>query len=339
MPASRSAVAGPTEADERYRALALEQLWRLRDSEILHAGHSSPAYIAARIANELGYPQPPRPRSKHVLDMEASRPISTRTPRRASWCDPDRQIVTGQHRAELLQWLPEVVGLRTTAKQMAVLDGITARTSLTYVRELLASEGFEQVADVYGNAGPAPQPRALYDYVPVHEQARIDAATVPPAPTGTTVANRVALVLCARTDGFLATVHASAFDSAVRVQNVSVFYNVMILDQDAFWAGVTGTHHLATDDDGALTTIQAGAISTMPVYPGGGSLRVGLAALRAFARPVAPWYDHPAVHYFAEGSGVTDRAEEILVGLPAWVHDLLGPRLISWDPGGSARAA
>ncbi|MDT4991359.1 MAG: hypothetical protein QOH97_1251 [Actinoplanes sp.] len=58
----------------------------------------------------------------------------------------------------------------------------------------------------------------------------------------------------------------------------------------------------------------------------GGSLRVGLAALRAAARPIAPWYDQPFIS-FGENVELLDRVGEILTGLPGWVRDLLGPQL------------
>jgi hypothetical protein len=325
MTGSLRSVAGPPQADEQYRARALAQLWRLRDDELVRAGHSTPAYIAARVANEFAYPRPPRPRSKADLDQYTRRgPMAD--PKVAAWCDEDRQIVTGEHRAALMQWLPEVVSQFTTKKQMYVLDGYTERTSLSYVRELLASEGFQQVRDVYGNAGSAPAPRALYDYSPLYHQARVDAAVERRAMTSLTVTNRVALVLCSPTDGFLATVHATEIGGrGLEVVTVDVFYNVMVLDRELYWCGVQGGG-LALDENRNLITIDVGGIGNVPVYRSGGSLRVGLAALRAFARPVAPWYAKPYIS-LGEDTELLDRVDEILTGLPTWVHDLLGPQL------------
>jgi hypothetical protein len=64
----------------------------------------------------------------------------------------------------------------------------------------------------------------------------------------------------------------------------------------------------------------------MPGLRNGGSLRVGLTVLRAFARPIAPWYERPLV-CFGENPALMERRDEILARLPAWVHELLGPQL------------
>ncbi|MEU1813267.1 hypothetical protein [Micromonospora aurantiaca (nom. illeg.)] len=340
MSGSHRPVVGSAEADEHYRTRALEQLWKLRDAELMRAGHSTPEYIAARVTNDLGYPKPPPPPLKHLLDDESAVLGDAAVPPLASWCEPDRQIVTGVHREHLLQWLPQVVGWMTTPRQLEVLDGFTARTSLAYVRELLASEGFDEVRDVFGNAGPAPAPRELYDYHPVQDQARRDAATEPQDWTSTRVTGRVALVLCSRVDGFLATVHAVEIGNAgLSVQTVAVYYNVMVLDRELSWAGVAGSRYLAWDAHGARTTIHVGNIGNMPVYRSGGSLRVGLAALRAFGRPVAPWYESPLIGFGEDKSDVLGRVDEILAGLPVWVHELLGPQLTARSRSGDGSAA
>ncbi|WP_433531328.1 hypothetical protein ACQPYA_04245 [Micromonospora sp. CA-263727] len=325
------------EADERSRARALDQLWRLRDEELIRAGHSTPEYIAVRVVTDPGYPKPPPPMLKHALDEEVSFMSRTVPVPVASWCDADRQIVTGLHREQLLQWLPQVVGSYATRRQMDVLDGITARTSLAFVRELLASEGFEQVCDVYGNAGPAPEPRALYDYRPMW--ALYDAVIEQQDATGEGVPDRVALVLCSRVDGFLATVYAVDVGGGLKVQDVRVFHTVMVLDQELCWASMGGSHSFACDEHGTRTTIQVGSIGAQPAIASGGSLRVRLAALRAFTRPVKPWYARPYITFGNSGIDLLSRVDEILTGLPDWVHDLLGPQLTTPSPPHGSKAA
>ena len=145
--------------------------------------------------------------------------------------------------------------------------------------------------------------------------------------------------MCSRADGFLATVHAADTGGAgLQVHHVAVVYNVMVLDGDLSWAGPSGSHWLAFDEYGARTTIQVGEISTMPVRQSGGSLRVSLAAPRAFARPIAPRYQRPFISFGNSGSDLLVSIDDILTGLPAWVHGLLGPQLTTRSSSSGERA-
>jgi hypothetical protein len=309
--------AEPADPHERHRAAALSRLWELRDAELYGAGDSTPTRIAERIVGDSRYPKPPRPpkfrelASHECIDTGAHR----RPVRWAPGC-PDRQLVTGERREWLLQWLPEVVAPWATRKQHTVLDGFTANTTLAQVREFLAREGFHEVRDVHGNAGPPPQPGSAFGFHPTNPGSQGE--DHPPAGPGD-----VDLVLVS-SEGFLATLHACDLGDGPQPQHVRVSYNVAALDRELFAAGVSA-YEYGTDEHERLTNIRYGTIHSQVHLPSG-SLRVQLAALRAFATPLTPW-THPVHLHIGRDSTSRDHLRHVITELPDNVHTLLGPQL------------
>ena len=310
----------PADPHERHRANALARLWQLRDNELFRAGDSSPARIAERIVGDRFYPDPPHPpNSRELAEREQADAFAQRY-RPVRWAPeyPDRQLITGERREWLLQWLPEVVAPWTTWKQKTVLDGFTGDTTLTQVREFMAREGFTEVCDVHGNAGPPPQPqRPIVDFLPQQPGQQEDSPARP---------GDVNLVLLS-TEGFLATIHApDNFGQGARPESVHVSYNVATVDRELFDAGDSSSHHVRDDHD-RLTNIRYGTLQNQ-VGRSGGSLRVGLAVLRAFATPIIPW-THPVRLHVGRDGAPRDHLRQVIAGLPDRLHDLLGPQLQS----------
>lgn len=313
--------AEPADPHERHRAAALARLWELRDAELRGAGDSTPERIAERIVGDSIYPKPPHPPNSRELasreQMDAF-PHRRRPVRWAPGC-PDRQLVTGERREWLLQWLPEVVAPWTTSRQHTVLDGFTGGTTLAHVRDFMAREGFTEICDVHANAGPPPQPGPAFGFHPTSPGSQGEDSS--PAGPGD-----VDLVLVS-TEGFLATLHAPDDGDGPRPWQIRVSFNVATLDQEMFSAGVYAYAYMRDEHD-RLTNGRYGTLHTQVGLPSG-SLRVQLAALRAFATPVTPW-THPVRLHIGRDSTTRDQLRQVITGLPDSVHTLLGPQL-TWS--------
>ncbi|WP_143531891.1 hypothetical protein [Saccharothrix sp. ALI-22-I] len=285
------------------RAAAINRLWQLRDRELSECGDSTPRRVAERLVAGayLGVDEKP-PTSRDLLQAEQARrnrPI----PDLAPWCDPDRELVTGTARDELRNWLRAMRWC--TLRQREVLDGLGPDSTLADVEDVLRQEGFLHVRTV--------------------------PTWTPPDATGVLAAgpDGVDVVLVNPDTGWLATVHAPDSGSGPRVENVRVHLNAAELDHGLLIPGPAG--QIMFDAQGRRTNIAFGRITAHPRRRSSGdepSLRVQLAVLRAFTRPVMPWLRHPTVHLGRDGTPPVWR-RNVLAALPAWVHDLLGPALIT----------
>lgn len=294
IPEPETGVAG---IDDTVRAAALRRLWNLRDRELAMAGDSKPRRVAERIAARaiVAPEDPPTARELDSLDR------LTPPPPLASWCEPDRELVTGRRRAELLQWLPQVVHW-CTAKQREALDGLNADSTLDDVRRLLADEGFVEVHDVHGN---------------------VDSGT-----------GDVDLILLIANTGLLASLHAPDNGNGPRPECVRVAYNAAELDSELVI--LYGNSGVAFDGQRRRTNVVYGTIYVNTRYPHwpGGSLKVQLAVLRAFCRPVMPWYHPVSLHIGRDGTPAEDQLR-VIDALPSEIHELFGPHLRPRDPAGS----
>jgi hypothetical protein len=200
------------------------------------------------------------------------------------------QFSPGKARSELLDWLPHVVHWWTTAKQRACLDGFHADTTITEARAFLHDEGFVEALDVHGNA------------------------------TSDTPSGDVQLLLFNADQGMLAELWAPSFrELPPHIEHIRIVYQVEAIDPEMLI--VSGTRHFEAGG------IQTGDLTEKIQLAGAGSLRVQLAALRAFARPVLPWRTHPRIYLGHDGTPPTE-VRRILQSLPQHIHDTLGPHLL-----------
>lgn len=134
-----------TWTDTQQQAVA--RLWELRAQELTWPGDSSPARIAERRLHDLVYQVCNPPQADAPVTLQHDHPDVVPL-RLAAGIRPPQQVVTGEDRATLLQWLPEVVRFTTTLQQRMALDGWRTNEdhfvvgSLDSARELLAGEGF-----------------------------------------------------------------------------------------------------------------------------------------------------------------------------------------------------
>jgi hypothetical protein len=309
----------PEDPQQRYRAAALTRLWDLRDRELRRAGDSTPKRIAERIAAGGGnYPEPPSPLNSRELAAADRAERSGRWQARwAPEAEPDQQLVTGRWREQLVQWLPEVTSFWSTPRQREALDGFTPDTTLTQIRTTLAAEGFVQVADLHRNGA---RPIGAGDVT----AGTLDHPVPDPGDLGP---GNVDLVLCHPTDALLASI--STWDNGTGQATdptVGIYFNAIALDRELFTLAVRADH--VRDGDNRLTGICRGRIDSRPTTPNWSkSLRVQLAALRAFSRPVAPWRSAPHIHLGRDDSDQQVLHRTMIDQLPSWVHELLGIEL------------
>jgi hypothetical protein len=208
---------------------------------------------------------------------------------RASLGLTDQHLVSGKPRELLSQWLEAMA--HCTPRQLEVMDGLKERCSVDDVRSLLASEGFTEVATLNGIGG----------------DAYLDVVAVQPDM------------------GWLAITQAWE----LRPQCTRVYFNVELVDADILrltaWRQAWNEF---VDKAGRHPDIRVGDIYVPHHITDWSSLRVELAALRAFGRSIAPWVESPAVHLGADGAPANIQ-REALAALPSAVHSLLGPCLLS----------
>jgi hypothetical protein len=231
-----------------------------------------------------------------LLELDsAEQSRQDRPPRpRASWCEPDQQLVTGRPRRELVQWLTAMS--HATSKQVRTLDGLGPDCDIAAARQFLAREGFVEVLDARGNADSG--------------HGAVD-------------------LLCVNTDtGLIATVTASdPWGRGTQLSSISVAYNVAVLDLELFLT-FRGAGGMVFDSQDRATNLAFGSL-TVHARQGWNnrSLRTTLAALRAFTAPVTPWI-HPVWIPLGIDGVPADERRSIMSRLPQAVHELFGPHLL-----------
>ncbi|MEV6927051.1 hypothetical protein AB0M46_21460 [Dactylosporangium sp. NPDC051485] len=287
------------DAGERYRAGALRQLWALRDEELIHVGDSTPRRIAERIA-EGSYPAPPDPPTDLLLSHRPALP--DQAPPAAAPPAPRPHQVTGERRRYLLQWLPEVTDEeRASARQRQHLDRLGPQPALHELRQFLADEGFVQIADIHGNAGPPPTPRQ-------HHRP----ASEPPTSESD---QPVHLLMCQPADAQLAVLVTRPTSTGTR-SGLRILYCVEPLDTPLFEAGTGNCTLNPVFDKPVPPHLWHGKIGVDQA-----SVRVRLTVLRAFSRPVVPW-PHPVAPRMLGLSSNNSRHAGVIAALPSWVRDL-----------------
>jgi hypothetical protein len=278
--------------DDPFRAAAIYRVWTLRDKELSSVGDSTPRRIAERIANR-SYPDPEPSLSSRELATHERLDLNGQERPRAPWCEPDQQLVTGQPRKQLLQWLRAMSN--ATSKQCRALDGLGPDSHIAAAREFLASEGFVEVLDARGN---------------------VDSGH-----------GGVDLICVNAPDGLIATVTGSdPWGKGTQLHSIAVCYNIAALDEELVWArgGEGGTFF---DSNRHRTNLLYG---TFTVYPRDGwshcSLRTALAVLRAFTRPITPWI-HPVRLTLGTDGVPDDERRSIIARLPEEVRELFGTML------------
>uniref|UniRef100_UPI003F4942EF hypothetical protein n=1 Tax=Amycolatopsis sp. CA-096443 TaxID=3239919 RepID=UPI003F4942EF len=239
--------------------------------------------MALRNAVELGVPMPP----EHPGPQ---------------W----QQVVTGEDREALLDWLPLVCSYWAADGELAEMGDVVSDATEAQARDLLAREGFEHVHDA--------------------ELAE---------------EHRVRLFLHRR-DGLLAEIYASRWSGGWEAETVTVRGCVEVLDDDLL---ACGPHRWLEIGPDPRQTRYAAINAYLHLGRPQRSLRVQLAVLRAAARPALPW-PHPGIDSWLGPSSLSEsadfspeatRASEAasktasrlaLAGMPQHVHDLLGPTLI-----------
>lgn len=290
------------DTDDPQRLAAIGRLWALRDLELALAGDSTAARVAERRRRqELPEASPPATASQltgHVANAHREREAL-----QAAAGEPLQELVTGRPRAALLQWLDAVE--YTTPPQRQALDGVRAGdTSLDAVRQLLAGEGFVEVLD------------DLTDHDCDHQRG-------------------VDLVAVHWEMAWLAVVHAAPAWrdplGPLEFRTVRIYHQTRPVDPELVsYAHGAGTYGWV---DGRRTAVWSGHITiTATERSSAGSVRVRLAGLRAFGRPVAPWISPHPVHL---DSASTDQ-QAVLDRLPQAVRELFGPCLTIYQPDTSA---
>ncbi|MFI5736089.1 hypothetical protein ACIA49_38605 [Kribbella sp. NPDC051587] len=304
---------------DKYRSAALARLWRLRDKELRDVGETDPRYIAGRILNDPAYPAPTPRTSQQLQEDEVSEQsalVSRARRPRSRQAPADRQLVTGQRRDALIQWLKLVTRNFTTGRVSAALDGFTRSTSLITVRSLLAVEGFIEVADLYGNAGTPLTPADVKQgWTGDIQVPRILAEAPDDVGLG-----RVEVVFAHPVDGHLVSVRAHGGDAGLKVDEVRLWFKVLPLD----WALFVYAFSSGSPEQNAaheLTGVYEGSFTTQPSYGGmGGSLRVQLALLRAFTVPA--WTPLTRLRLGTDGADQTPLYEALHKQAPDWVRRL-----------------
>ena len=165
---------------------------------------------------------------------------------------------------------------------------------MTQACALLASEGFDQVADVAAHDGHRNVIWCNFDY------------------------------------GWLADVQEYQRLGEKRLGKIQIWYQAELIDPHMAVLVSCGSwpQHPFRD----IFIHQIGQISSSPAEYGrghGGSVRVALAVLRAFSRPLTPWlYENHFVWFGHDGASPQYRAE-IRDALPTRVRNLIGPAYIS----------
>jgi hypothetical protein len=205
-------------------------------------------------------------------------------------------VLAGDARQEMGNWLDSVAGYWATREQMSVLDGWGTPATGDDACRILAGEGFREVLAV-DRPGQSP---------------------------GT-------VVIMVSADGLLASVLTRDWDGVDRVDHVRVAYNVIATDLRMLIHGVHGSSQVMVKVDehphqwGQPRMVRVGTVEMAP--RNGGSLRVQLAALRAFGQPFVPWR-HRVWHPVAVPDGCPD-TRRIIAALPDEFHRMFGPHLTS----------
>ncbi|SFQ27839.1 hypothetical protein [Amycolatopsis rubida] len=225
-----------------------------------------------------------------------------------------RYVVTGELREDLLDWLPLVTSFWSADGELAELGDVTSGRAAR-LAEVLAAEGFGLVQDA-----------------PLDERHRMQLWVHPE-------------------DGLLAEVNATTLwqpGGSWVAESVRVHGCVEALDYELLVTGA-GSAHLVHIPGMAETTRFAQVCIRSYLSRPERSLRVSLAVLRAAARPALPWpapgisgWLGPAFLTYDDAGECAGRfrspASEVasfaaLAELPAVVHDLFGPNLMSRSRG------
>lgn len=284
----------------RVRASALRRLYWLHDTDMERSGDATPLRVAERIA--AGHiPAPPVLTFRYLdetdqLAADRHPPWQQATPARLADMPPARRLVDGQRRQMLLDWLPHVTKYWTTPRQRSTLDGLGQHATVADATGLLGAEGFTPAGETAGPAEGTPRGGEGREVFGTEQQhltvwAHIEA-------------------------GWLATLSTrQPTTGQPTLEEITVWYCVEPLDEQMLAAGLAGGYHASIGE--RHCAVWYGCMRVRPRQNGGGSLRVCLAALRAFARPILPWHPDLRTHLAGESLPVFDT-------LPAPIGQLLG---------------
>ncbi|MCK2240097.1 MULTISPECIES: hypothetical protein [unclassified Crossiella] len=291
---------GSVETSTTRRAQALDRLRRLRDCELRSPRDSTPARVAYRQANDPMYPPAPPPLSyEEALRAEEAAPANERS-LIAEGIRLSQEVVTGEWRRQLMQWLPEVTSHTTTLLQRQALDGWhpTGTGTLVAARGLLTEDGFTPVHDIASDRRGWP---VWQREVWLHPE------------------------------GLLGVIYARLPDPARTesngepvVEQIRVFYQGELVDEGLLIAAVAPGSTWNREPERGLIVVH-GSFTAYPHYHG--SLRVRLAVLRACLDLITPWR-HPVHVGFGPDAETTAERTAILSELPNQVYELLGPMLL-----------
>lgn len=318
IPANRPGLPRAVAAtDDAVRVAAIMRVWRLRDAE-LQVGDSAPRQVAERITKgNFPAPLPPYTFDELASHAEIRQNVDERPGarlKRAPGYPPDQQVVTGEPREQLRQWLEAMRSC--TRAQIRALDGFDGEATVAQVHAVLAGEGFVEIARTSDTRAHTRADTSL-------EDGQGDSVEE----------DGYSSIWVCREMGWLAVVEVDMLYSLVtrtqtlRPDRVRIYHNTRAVDEDLMLTtGDLGSFH---QEHGRRTPIMYGSVIAYPrqYYPASTSLRVKLAALRAFGTPVTPWTASPDVWIGLDSTPMTVQ-HHVLLGLPQDVHDLLGPKLL-----------
>ncbi len=206
-------------------------------------------------------------------------------------------VLDGDARQQIGDWLNSVAGYWATREQMAVLDGWGMPATGEDAYRILASEGFREIL----------------------------AIDRPDQSSGT-------VVIMVSADGLLASVLTHDSHGVGWIDHVRVAYNVVATDLRMLTCGVHGSSQIRVEVDehpdrwGQPRKVRVGTVDMAPINGSGGSVRVQLAAIRAFGQPVVPWR-YPVWGPVALPDGYHRDTRRIVALLPEGVHRMFGPHL------------
>lgn len=350
---------GDPPAGEVYdgRSVAIKRLWQLRDTELRAGGDSAPDRVAVRAANDPYSQRQRPPLYKELIDEENYRNLCVLE--NSLGAVPDRQLVTGGLRPYLSQWITQLTSYDTTKRQHEALGDLDREATVEQLRLFMASEGFTEVLTASGPDDRGFRAADIH-YPDVHSPGvhHTDAAhdrtddtltrdvddrdLADPARGGSGSADanastgrdqaspgtadrvdRMDLVFVSPEIG-IATAHAIRWlhrPEELYVRRVDIHYNVEVIDQGLTILG--GSYRYGRDENDRPTHVRCGTLHWHPSVPAG-SLRVRLAVMRAFTRPVLPWRYDVLVTVGDDGTPAQERIDAI-DRLPGYVRDLFGP--------------